>query len=154
MMDNEQIKSDIITTKQFGDACEHYVVAMLGFANVPAQKMPDFWPNYDLIAQPFSGPPLRISVKGKHHGGAITSRAFRVDFADEWDWLAAVIQDSDTGAVQCWLLPRDVVHSLSTVMPKYGERRLNVTTLVGAGSAWEANYTLSPAGTPKKFDAI
>jgi hypothetical protein len=26
------------TARQFGDACEHYVVARLGFANVPAIK--------------------------------------------------------------------------------------------------------------------
>jgi hypothetical protein len=36
-----EIETPRSNTKQFGDACEHYVVAMLGFANVPAVKMPD-----------------------------------------------------------------------------------------------------------------
>jgi hypothetical protein len=35
-----------------GDAAEHYVISMLGFNNVPASKMPDNWPGYDLVAQP------------------------------------------------------------------------------------------------------
>jgi hypothetical protein len=37
-----------LTTKQRGDAAEHYVISMLGFNNIPAAKMPDNWPGYDL----------------------------------------------------------------------------------------------------------
>lgn len=40
-----------LTTKQRGDAAEHYVISMLGFNNIPASKMPDNWPGYDLVAQ-------------------------------------------------------------------------------------------------------
>ena len=103
-----------ITTKQFGDACEHYVVAMLGFANVPAQKMPDGWPGYDVIAQPSQSTPLRISVKGRNVGPA---KAFRLDGNKEWDWVAAVLRDPETGQTRCWMLPRDAAFSLSTPEP-------------------------------------
>ena len=40
-----------LTTKQRGDAAEHYVISMLGFNSIPAAKMPDNWPGYDLVAQ-------------------------------------------------------------------------------------------------------
>jgi hypothetical protein len=40
-----------LTTKQRGDAAEHYVISMLGFNGGPAAKMPDNWPGYDLVAQ-------------------------------------------------------------------------------------------------------
>jgi hypothetical protein len=47
-----------------GDAAEHYVISMLGFNSIPAAKMPDDWPGYDLVAQPPDGAqPLRVSVK-------------------------------------------------------------------------------------------
>ena len=43
------------TTKQMGDACEMLVAAELTLAGIPAIKMPDSWPHYDVIAQPKGG---------------------------------------------------------------------------------------------------
>jgi hypothetical protein len=77
--------------KQMGDACEMLVAAEVTLAGVPALKMPDNWPAYDVIAQPTDGrSPQRISVR---------SRTFRVGegaFLDyyancEFDWLAIVL---------------------------------------------------------------
>ena len=42
----------LYTTKQMGDACEMLVAAELTLAGVPALKVPDNWPGYDVIAQP------------------------------------------------------------------------------------------------------
>ena len=54
------------TTRQMGDACEMIVAAEMSLAGAPATKMPDGWPDYDVIAQPTSGgPPQRISVKSR-----------------------------------------------------------------------------------------
>jgi hypothetical protein len=58
-----------LTTKQRGDAAEHYVISMLGFNNIPAAKMPDNWPGYDLVAQRRNAAkPLRISVRFRTDG--------------------------------------------------------------------------------------
>jgi len=37
------------TTKQMGDACEMLIAAELTLAGMPATKMPDNWPGYDLV---------------------------------------------------------------------------------------------------------
>ena len=67
------------------------VAAEMTLAGMPALKVPDNWPCYDVIAQPKDGrPPQRISVK---------SRTFKsggdtyVDYSsiDDFDWLAIVL---------------------------------------------------------------
>ena len=54
------------TSKQMGDAGEMLVAAELTLAGVPAIKVPDNWPGYDVVAQPPGGErPVRISVKSR-----------------------------------------------------------------------------------------
>lgn len=129
-----------VTTKQFGDACEHYVVAMLGFANVPAIKTPECWPGYDVIAQPAGLAPQRINVKGRRWTS--TARAFRIEARAEWDWLAAVVSNATDNSLRCWLLPRSMALNMSTAMPIAGERRLNLTTLYNECAPWEGKFTI------------
>jgi len=43
------------TTKQQGDACEMLIAAEMTLAAVPALKVPDNWPHYDVVAQPTGG---------------------------------------------------------------------------------------------------
>lgn len=93
------------TTKQMGDACEMLVAAELTLAGIPALKVPDNWPHYDVIAQPFNRPAQRISVK---------SRTFKVGSAyieykayDEFDWLAVVILANDgSNGRSIYVIPR------------------------------------------------
>lgn len=93
------------TTKQMGDACEMIVAAELTLAGIPALKVPDNWPHYDVIAQPFDRPAQRISVK---------SRTFRVGSAyveykacDQFDWLAVVILANDgSNGRSIYVIPR------------------------------------------------
>lgn len=81
-----------------GDACEMLVVAELTLAGVPAVKMPDNWPDYDVIALPKSNVvPLKISVKSRtfKHG-----RDAYVEYNindSSFDWMAIVILPSDKG---------------------------------------------------------
>lgn len=77
------------TSKQMGDACEMLIAAELTLAGIPALKVPDNWPHYDVIAQPLGRPAQRISVK---------SRTFKTGSAyveyndfDQFDWLAIVV---------------------------------------------------------------
>jgi hypothetical protein len=39
-------------TKQMGDACEMLVAAELTLAGVPAMRVSENWPGYDVVAQP------------------------------------------------------------------------------------------------------
>ncbi|MCC3245436.1 hypothetical protein LG047_08895 [Methylocystis sp. WRRC1] len=79
----------LYTSKQMGDAAEMLIAAELTLAGIPALKVPDNWPGYDVIAQPPRCGPVRISVK---------SRTFKrgADFvvyleSDIFDWLAVVL---------------------------------------------------------------
>lgn len=53
----------IPTTKQIGDAYEILAAARLTFAGLPANVMPDGWPDCDLIVQPPNERSQRISVE-------------------------------------------------------------------------------------------
>ncbi len=93
------------TTKQMGDACEMLVAAELTLAGVPALKAPDYWPGYDVIAQPLNAGPQRISVKSRtfKRGAAFVSYSA----TDSFDWLAIVIlPGADLTSRQIYLIPR------------------------------------------------
>ena len=97
--------SPSFTRKQMGDACEMIVAAELTLAGVPALKVPDNWPHYDVIAQPFSGVPQRISVKSRtfKRGPAYVGY---YDY-DGFDWLAVVILTSEgAGERSIYVIPR------------------------------------------------
>jgi hypothetical protein len=104
-----------LTTKQFGDACEHAVMAELGFANLPSVKMPDNWPGYDILVA--NRPDGRISVKGTRKGTCY------VNMNDAWDWVALVwIKDDDTRELQ--IIPRswlEAMNETSGYAPPNGE---------------------------------
>jgi hypothetical protein len=108
-----QIKGAVYTTKQMGDACEMLVAAELTLAGVPALRVPDFWPGYDviaqprdLIAQPTDRKPLRISVKSrtfKSGGGKFVTYLE----TDIFDWLAIVLLPGEAQKErQIFLVPR------------------------------------------------
>lgn len=98
------------TNKQLGDACEMLVAAELTLAGLPAMKMPDNWPNYDVIAQPRQGSPQRISVKARNWKvGGSNFINYRHD--GDFDWLAAVIimpSNQKEYHREFYLIPRNV----------------------------------------------
>jgi hypothetical protein len=102
----------LYTTKQMGDACEMLVAAELTLAGIPALKVPDNWPGYDVIAQPIDRPLQRISVK---------SRTFKrgsnfVDYwsPDQFDWLAIVLLPAgELLERQIFLVPRALADGLA-----------------------------------------
>lgn len=82
------------------------VAAELTLAGIPALKVPDNWPGYDVIAQPLGMPPQRISVKARTYkrGPAYVS----YNDYDAFDWLAVVILPSgDLLEREIYIIKRD-----------------------------------------------
>lgn len=97
------------TNKQMGDACEMVVAGELTLAGIPAMKMPDNWPCYDVIAQSKDGGiPQRISVKSRtFKRGSDTFVSYEAK--DEFDWLAIVLlPGADQVKRRIFVVPKDV----------------------------------------------
>jgi len=84
------------TSKQMGDACEMLIAAELTLAGIPALKVPDNWPHYDVIAQPLGGHAQRISVKSRTYKRGPAYVEYKAD--DQFDWLAIVLMNGDIGS--------------------------------------------------------
>lgn len=88
------------------------VAAELTLAGVPALKVPDNWPHYDVIAQPLSGEPQRISVKSRTFKRGSAYVVYQ-DY-DGFDWLAVVILASDGSRERAvYVIPRHEVDRLA-----------------------------------------
>lgn len=95
----------LFTSKQMGDAAEMIVAAEQTLAGMPALKVPDNWPSYDVIAQPAGTGPQRISVKAR----TFKKGAAYVQYLDsnDFDWLAIVIlADDGTNKRTIYIVPR------------------------------------------------
>lgn len=109
-------KTDILprpyTSKQMGDACEMLVAAEMTLAGVPALKVPDNWPGYDVIAQPVGIDPQHISVKARtFKKGAAYVGYYTYDV---FDWLAIVLLPSALLSERAiYIVPRDVAEPLA-----------------------------------------
>ncbi len=95
------------TSKQMGDACEMLVAAELTLAGIPALKVPDNWPHYDVIAQPVGLTAQRISVKSRTYKLGAAFVDFKVE--DQFDWLAIVLLTGEAAAQRLvYVIPRVV----------------------------------------------
>ena len=95
------------TSKQMGDACEMLVAAELTLAGIPALKVPDNWPHYDVIAQPVGVSAQRISVKSRTFKRGAAFVDYKVE--DVFDWLAIVIlTDEAASERQVYVVPKIV----------------------------------------------
>jgi hypothetical protein len=139
------------TSKQMGDACEMLVAAEMTLAGVPAMKAPDFWPHYDVIAQPREGGPAqRISVKSRtFKRGGDTYVAYNV--THQFDWLAIVLLPGDNQTCRrIFIVPKAVADTrarhdspTSKSANEWYWRQDEVAKKLGE---FENNYSLSPAG--------
>ncbi len=137
------------TTKQMGDACEMLVAAELTLAGIPAMKVPDNWPGYDVIAQPLDQGTQRISVKSRTYKKGASFVEYHK--SDVFDWLAVVLLPGEGSPLRrIFIIPRDVADS---------ESRKNVPTTKTADmrywsiqefpkrfARFEANFGLSLTG--------
>lgn len=91
-----------------GDACEMLIAAELTLAGIPALKVPDNWPHYDVIAQPpGASVPLRVSVKSRtYKKGAVYISYMN---SSSFDWLALVLLGcSGDRPRRIFLIPRSI----------------------------------------------
>jgi hypothetical protein len=138
------------TTKQQGDACEMLIAAEMTLAGVPALKVPDNWPHYDVVAQPAGGGPAQqISVKSrtfKRGGGTFVT----YKIADQFDWLAIVLlPGADQKNRRVFIVPRKVADARSKQdgpKAKTQERYWRQDKVAESLSEFEDNYCLSATG--------
>lgn len=131
------------TNKQMGDACEMLVAAELTLAGVPALKVPDNWPHYDVLAQPLDGPPVRISVKSRTFKRGPAYLEYNCN--DQFDWLAAVTIEGSQRRI--FLIPREVADARARRdrSPKTAHLRyFRVDEICGVFSCYESNFVLAP----------
>lgn len=116
------------TPKQMSDACEMLVAAELTLAGIPALKVPDNWPGYDLIAQPpGTSEPQRISVKSRTFKQGPAYIGYSV--TDPFEWLALVILPGDSETRRrIFVIPREVADEKA--------RRNKPTTKSANGRYW------------------
>jgi AcrR family transcriptional regulator len=124
-----------------GDACAMLVAAELTLAGVPALKAPDYWPGYNVIAQPRGRDPQRVLVKS----GTFLRGAASIGYStlDVFDWLAFVIFVGETR--RCFVVPRSVVED---VVGKFGSepainlREYRIDDVARQFAAFEDNFCL------------
>lgn len=136
----------LYTTKQMGDACEMLVAAEMTLAGVPALKVPDNWPGYDVIAQPVGSDPQRISVKARTYKKGAAYVGYNA--YDVFDWLAIVLLPAALlPARAIFLVPRDVAEPLarrdSPSAKTQAERYFRVDQVPDIFSAWRGNFGLA-----------
>ena len=151
------MKQPLITPKQMGDACEMLVVAELTLAGVPAVKMPDNWPGYDVIALPEGGvAPQKISVKSRtfKRGGDSYVEYVRKD--DCFGWMAVVILPNDKGEPgkrRVFIFPKTIsderFHRPRPGAKNYGIMSAQIDQIARILPEFEDNYRLSVTGVAK-----
>lgn len=138
---NSDLVKRLYTTKQMGDACEMLVAAEMTLAGVPALKVPDNWPGYDVIAQPVGLDPQRISVKARTFKKGAAYVGYYAH--DVFDWLAIVLLPSRA----IYIVPREVAEPLarrdSPTAKTQAERYFRVDQVPGIFEAWKGNFALA-----------
>lgn len=142
------------TTKQMGDACEMLVAAEMTLKGVPAMKMPDCWPHYDVVAQlPTGELPQRISVKSRTFKlGGSTFVTYKN--TDQFDWLAIVLlPGGGESRRRIFVVPRSVADARArTNNPKSkaaDERWWRQDEVPKVLAEFENNFKLSVSGLMK-----
>lgn len=138
-----------ITTRQMGDACEMLVAAELTLAGIPTLKVPDNWPDYDLIAELPGGKLQKISVKSRKFKKGAHYLHYHV--GDKFDWLAVVIlPESGDERPRFYIVPRDVAderHRNSENTGKVPFHQNPVDRMDRLFRDYKDNFTLNQSGT-------
>lgn len=137
------------TKKQMGDACEMLIAAELTLAGIPALKVPDNWPGYDVVAQPPGlEKPLRISVKSR----TFKNGAAYVEYlgTDAFDWLAIVLLNCPGRPRRIFLIPRaladEKARKNNPATKTANQRYWPINQIEHLFPEFEDNFSLAPNG--------
>ncbi len=134
------------TSKQMGDACEMLVAAEMTLAGVPALKVPDNWPGYDVIAQPYDREAQRISVKSRTWKAGSAYIGYSAH--DAFDWLAFVLLPGGRqDGRRIFIIPRDLADATARrdreTSKTAHERYWRVDEVAAKFGAYENNFALA-----------
>jgi len=139
----------LYTRKQMGDACEMLVAAELTLAGIPALKVPDLWPGYDVIAQPLDREAQRISVKSRtfKRGPAY----LEYNAPDLFEWLAVVLLPGNGETERkIFLIPRQFADAKARrngpATKSAHQRYWRVDEIPTIFAQYKDNFTLSECG--------
>jgi len=137
------------TSKQMGDACEMLVAAELTLAGIPALKVPDNWPHYDVIAQPEGAPAQQISVKSRTYKRGPAYVVYN-DY-DRFDWLAIVLLPGDGSDERIfYIVPRSVADHFARqdkpTSKTAHERYFRIDQVEGLFAIYRSNFGLVEGG--------
>lgn len=134
------------TSKQMGDACEMLVAAEMTLAGIPALKVPDNWPGYDVIAQPIGREPQRISVKSRTFKRGAAYVVYNAP--DTFDWLAIVLLPGDGNEKRrVFIIPRAIADEKASRnhpdTKSAHQRYWSITNIPKLFAAYENNFGLN-----------
>ncbi len=138
------------TKKQMGDACEMLVASELTLAGVPALKVPDCWPGYDVIAQQPGGvAAARISVKSRTYKEGAAYVGYQAH--DVFDWLAIVLLNCPPDQRRrIFLIPREVADAHARrdreTAETAAERYFSIAEAPTIFADYENNFELQDSG--------
>ena len=132
-----------------GDACEMLVAAELTLNGVPCIKVPENWPEYDPVAQPPGGKPVRISVKSRTFKTGSGHVKYRE--TDNFEWLAVVLLGEPKHGRRFFLIPRSRADALARRdgpnVKNPRERFWHIDEVAEVLKDYEDNFSLSPNGS-------
>jgi len=133
------------TTKHLGDAGEYFVLSQFSFTGLPSAKMPDNWPEYDLVVD-VNGELKKVSVKTRSKtNGSFETEHCKFSKKDKFDFLVCIFIKSRK-EVRSWIIP-EAVATKDKFAPKSKDpdyRRLSYKQLTEEGDLkkYEDNWSL------------
>jgi AcrR family transcriptional regulator len=127
--------------KLMDDACAMLVAAEMTLAGMPAMKAPDYWPGYNVVAQPPGRDPQRVLVKS----GTLIRGAVSILYStlDVFDWLALVVFAGESR--RSFVVPRSAVEAVAQKFgsePAINLREYRIDDVAGQFAAFEDNFCL------------
>jgi TetR/AcrR family transcriptional repressor of bet genes len=110
----------VAPVRQLHDACAMLVAAELSLAGLGALRVPEYWPEYDVLAQPPAGVPQRIVVLAASFASLETF--IDMPAGEGFDWLGIVILPGESVAARrLFLIPRAALHHARCTVAEVGK---------------------------------
>jgi hypothetical protein len=134
-----------LTTRQLGDAGEHWAMAKFMFAGCPAMKAPAGWPGFDIAVQN-AGRLVPVSVRARSERTK-TWLPWSFEHDAMFEWLVCVYVTNE-GEVREWVIPRD--EAFRTAKGRKNRRHvkdpnqgwLSLDELLGPLARFEGNWRM------------